>query len=226
MNSSGLVSGIYAVSEWVMRFSVINVLWVIFNIPILFIVASMFFLTSTSQLFILVAILSVLAPILFFPATQAMFASMRTFILKREEQGLIKMYWKFYKENYKNSFLAGVIFTLLWLIWYVDVYYFSKENILFMFIFMVLGAVLFVFTINYFSVGAHYNMNLLQLIKNAFLLTLGSAILFFAVLFSGGFILLMSIYKFQFLFFFFTGSLIAFLAFSAFYQTTIRLKKN
>lgn len=226
MKNSGLVSGIYLVSEWVMRFSVINILWVVFNIPILFIVVSMLLSSQAIDLIILIPILCILLPIFFFPATQALFASMRVFIMNREESGLIKMYWKFYKENYKKSIIAGLLFTLLWVIWYADLYFFSENNVILMFVFIVLGIVLYVFTINYFSVGAHYDARFRQQFKNAFLLTLGSPLLFFGVLLSSGFTLLMSIYQFQFLFFFFTGSLTAFLAFSAFYQTTLRLQKK
>ena len=225
MKSSGLVSGIYVVSEWVMRFSVINILWAIFNIPNLFIVVSIIFSNQQIDLVILIPILCILLPLFFYPATQALFASMRVFVMNREESenGLIKMYWKFYNENYKNIVLAGFSFTFLWVIWYVDLYFFSENNVILMFVFIVLGVVLYVFTINYFSVGAHYDSRFRQLFKNAFLLTMGSPLLFFGVLVSNGFILLMSIYQFQFLFFFFTGSMIAFLAFSAFYQTTLRL---
>jgi len=226
VRSSGLVSGIYLVSEWVMRFSVINIRSFIFNIPILFIVVSILFSNQQIDLVILIPILCVLLPLFFYPATQALFASMRVFVMNREENGLIKMYWKFYKENYKNSVLAGFSFTLLWVIWYVDLYFFSENNVILMFVFIVLGVVLYVFTINYFSVGAHYDSRFRQLVKKAFLLTMGSPLLFFGILVSNGFILLMSIYQFQFLFFFFTGSVIAFLAFSAFYQTTQRLKEK
>lgn len=226
VKNSGLVNGIYAVSEWVMRFSVINILWVIFNIPILFIVVSMLFTRQLVDLMILIPLLSILLPVFFFPATQAMFSSMRVFVMNREENGLTKMYWKFYKENYKASMLSGLIFTLLWVIWYVDLYFFSENNVILMFAFIVLGIVLYVFTINYFSVVAHYEGRFRQQLKKAFLLTLGSPFLFFGVLLSSGFILLMSIYQFQFLFIFFSGSLIAFLAFAAFYQTTLRLHKR
>lgn len=218
------INGIFKVSEWVMRFSVINILWIIFNIPTLFLVASILFMSRTSDLVILLPLLCLTLPLFFFPATQAMFASMRVYVMKREEEGLIKMYWRFYKENYKNSFISGILLTILWVILAVDVYYFSQKNVLIMFVFVFFGVVLYVLTLNYLSVGAHYDMKLRGLLKNAFFFTFGSPMLFFAVLISSGIILLISIYQFQLLFFFFTGSLIAFLAFSAFYQTTLRLK--
>ncbi|RKQ35888.1 DUF624 domain-containing protein [Oceanobacillus halophilus] len=217
------MSGIYAVSEWIMRFSVINILWIIFNLPIAFILISILFAEHLTDIYYLVPILVVLVPILFFPATQAMFASVRDWVIKRDEGGLIKSYWRYYKDNYKKSVISGVILTFIWLFWYVDVYYFSKENVLLMFVFGFLGIVLFIYTINFFSINAHYHMKLGKTFKNTLLITIGSPVLFFAVLITSAILLMISITKMQFLILFFTGSLMAYISFSAFYRLYLKL---
>ncbi|RLL47126.1 DUF624 domain-containing protein [Oceanobacillus piezotolerans] len=216
------MSGIYAVSEWIMRFSVINLLWILFNVPIAFIVISIVFANCSADILLLIPLLIILLPLLFFPATQAMFASTRDWVLKREEKGLIKGFWNYYKENYKNSMLAGIIFTVMWTIWYVDLYYFSMNNILIMFVIVFIGLLLFIYTINYFSVSVHYDLNLRTLLKNAFLITLGSPALSIAVLFITGIITIIST-RFIVLIPFFSGSAIAFLCFSAFYRQYLKL---
>src|SRR5690625_5179289 len=137
MNSGGFAGGLYAISEWIMRFSVVNVLWVIFNIPFLFILFNILLVEQIEGLFSLLVLLAILAPIVLFPATTAVFGSVRQWIMKNEGQsGLIKSFWNYYKENYKRSFLAGAIFSLIWVIWAVEVYYFMQTNTLLVAVFI------------------------------------------------------------------------------------------
>jgi uncharacterized membrane protein YesL len=151
-----------------------------------------------------------------------MFASARNLVMK-EEGVSIRQYWRYYKENYTRSLLGGLVLTVIWTIWAVDYYYFSKENIILLGIFLILGIVLFVFTINFFSILSHYHMKLLPAMKNSFLITMGSPLLFFTVLISNSIILYFSLFVFKFLLPFFTGSLIAYLSFSAFYRYYLKV---
>lgn len=220
---SGFMGGLYGVSEWIMRFSVINLLWIFFNLPIVLIVMNSFVAVRPMDLFVLLIPVALLAPFLFFPATAAMFASVRDWILEREESSLVKSYWKYYRENYKKSMLAGLVLTGIWIIWAADYYYLSQTNITFMFVFLILGVVLFVATINFFSLLAHYQMKLRSLFKNTLLITLGSPLLLLTVAIGSGIILYVSINGPWFLIPFFTGSLIAFISFSAFYRLYVKL---
>lgn len=224
MNFGGFTGGLYTVSEWIMRFFVVNILWVIFNIPFLFILFNMFFVGQIEGLFFLIIILAILAPILLFPATSAVFASVREWIMKKNEHGgLTKTFWTFYKENYKRSLLAGIIFTVMWVVWAFDVYFFSNINIIITIIFLIMGVILFVWTINFFSVTVHYHMKLFQSLKNALLITLGSPLLFITVVLSSAGILYIGIFVFQALLIFFASSMIAFLSFAAFYRSYLKI---
>jgi uncharacterized membrane protein YesL len=214
---SGMMGGLYRICEWIMRFSVVNLLWVIFNIPIAYIVLNILFLDETEAMVFFLVPLIILLPFLFFPATTAMFASARDWVIK-EESTSVGEYWRYYKENYKKSLFGGLILTVIWTVWAVDYYYFSRENIIIMFVFLIMGIILFVFTINFLSVISHYHLKLLPALKNTLIITIGSPILFLTVLLSSGIILYMGIYVFPLMFPFFTGSLVAYLAFSAFYR--------
>jgi len=220
--ASDMMGGLYRLCEWIMRFSVINLLWIVFNIPIAFIVVNILFVKQTGIIVFLLIPLLILLPLLFFPATTAMFASARNLVMK-EEGVSIRQYWRYFKENYTRSLLGGLVLTVVWTIWAVDYYYFSKANIILLGIFLILGIVLFVFTINFFSILSHYHMKLLPAMKNSFLITMGSPLLFFTVLISNSIILYFSLFVFKFLLPFFTGSLIAYLSFSAFYRYYLKV---
>ena len=223
-NDSGFMGGLYAISEWVMKFSVTNLLWIIFNLPIIYLLLNLLFVERIEGLIFLMIPVIMLMPILFFPATTAMFAMVRGWIIHDEgSDKLIKSFWGYYKENYKRSVASGLILTMAWLIWAVDIYYFFNENQIMMLLFIIMGIVLFVYSINLFSITVHYNMKFLPSLKNAFLITMGSPLLFVAVAISSGVVLFISFNVFNFFLPFLTGSLIAFLSFSAFYRNYLKL---
>ncbi|WP_245947447.1 YesL family protein [Bacillus taeanensis] len=217
------VGGFYRISEWVMRFTGINLLWLFFNLPIVFIVMGMIAAEKQGEVVLLLVFFILLAPFLFFPATAAMFASVRDWTVKEESTALVKLYWTYYKENYKKSMVGGLILTAMWSVWGADYYYFSQESIILMFTFIVIGAVLFVFTINYFSINAHYHLKLGALLKKAMLITIGSPLLFFTVFITSSIILYVSLSGPLLIIVFASGSLIAFLSFSAFYRMYLKL---
>jgi len=216
----GFMGGLYAISEWIMKFSMINLFWILFNIPIVFLLLNLLFIEQKEALPFLLIPIILLMPILFFPATIPMFGMVRGWISKDEGSShLFKSYWGYYKENYKRSALIGLILTLAWMIWAADVYYFFNDNnSIMMFLFMIMGIILYVFSINLFSVTVHYHMKLFTALKNTLLLTIGSPVLFIAVAISSGVVLYISLNVFRFFLPFLTGSLIAFLSFSAFYR--------
>jgi uncharacterized membrane protein YesL len=221
-NTSGLMGGLYRLCDWFMRFSVINLLWIVFNIPVVFILFNIVFVEHKGIQFFLLVPLLILLPLLFFPATTAMFASARDWVIK-DEGTTIKQYWRYYKENYLKSLIGGLVLTAVWTIWAVDYYYFSKDNAILMGIFLLLGIVLFVFSINFFSVISHYHLKLLTALKNTLFITIGSPVLFLTILISSSILLYISLNIFWFLLPFFTGSLIAYLSFSAFYRFYLKV---
>lgn len=221
------MGGLFAISEWIMKFSLTNLFWILFNLPIAFLLLNLLFVEKLEEVLFFLIPLTLLMPVLFFPATTAMFAVVRGWIMKTEDsEKLFRPFLRFYKENYKRSVGNGLFVTLIWLIWAVDLYYFLDKNKIMVIVFIVLGMLLFVFTINLFSVTVHYHMKWLPSLKNTFFITIGSPLLFIAVALCSGIILYISFNVFTFLLPFLTGSLIAFLSFSAFYRNFLTHTKK
>lgn len=220
---NNIMGGLYTVSEWVMRFTVINVLWALFNLPVVFFVGNLLLAEGQAELILFATLTALFAPFIFFPATAALFASARDWIIENEGSSLFLSFVNYYKQNYKKSLLGGFLFTGLWVILIVDVFFLKKISMILAFVFIIFGLILYVFTINFFSVNAHYDLKLRVLLKNALLITVGSPVLLLAVLGSGLVLFYASIKGPLFLLLFFTGSLVAFLSFSAFYRFYLKV---
>ncbi|GGA71505.1 YesL family protein [Ornithinibacillus halotolerans] len=222
---TGLMGGLHGIANWVMRISVINIIWFIINLPMIFIIVSALQHEEISGkvLYSIPAILFI--PFLLFPSTIAMFVTARDWVMKREQVSLIKAYLSYMKDNYKQSFLSGILWAVIWFVWLVDILYVQKSSQLFTIIFLILGITLFVMNVNYFSVQAHYHMKLKERFKNTFFVTIGSPLLFFGVLVVN-LLLVMITMEIWFLFPFFSGTISACLSFLTFYQFTRKVENK
>lgn len=208
-----------------MKFFIINILWTLTNLPILFIGISIIYSQSITMMFIKAVPLALLLPILFFPSTMAVFANVREWILEIEQSSIVKAYWSHFKKNYRRGFWSGITLTLIWTVWGADFYYFISQSmqVLALVLFLV-GLLLFVFTMNFLNVTVHYKMTTKELFTNAFNVTFGRPKLFLFILMGNGLLLYISMKKFLFLFPFFYVSISAFLTFYAFYRFTLKIK--
>ncbi|MUK89423.1 DUF624 domain-containing protein [Ornithinibacillus sp. L9] len=223
MNYSGFMGGLFALAEWIMRFSVINMLWIVTNLPILLIVFMMILTPSNLAIVVQAVPLAILLPILFFPSLTAVFATVRDWILDKEQPSLVKAYWKHLTRNYKNSFFSGAILTLAIIIWVIDFNYFKELDFLLGLLMFIVGVALYVYIMNYVSLSVHYVMSKKELFKNALLITIGNPLLFFSVLLGNSLLYYLS-FRIWFLFLFFTISVSAFLTFFAFFRFTLRVE--
>ena len=218
------MGGLFVLCEWFMKFTVVNLLWLLFSFPIVLLGFNLFFIEDIKGVLAILILMVVLLPFTFFPATTAMFAMAREWVFKDYEGNpLVKSFWHFYKENYKRSLANGLLGTAIWSIWMIDVYYFYVNHYYLFLTFLTMGIVLFVLTINLFSVTVHFKMSIWKSLKSAFFITIGGPVLFLAIAISSGIVIYMSFNMFLFLIPFLTGSLIAFLSFSAFYSRYIKL---
>lgn len=212
------MNGLFHVGEWISKFAVTNILWLLVNLPILLIVINMVVVGESELVILSICLIAMLAPFFFFPATAAMFCSARDFVLQKETSGLVKSFFSFFLSNYKKSSLGGLLLTTLWLIWAVDYYYFSGSNIILMFAFLGMGIPLFVYTINFFIILAHYDISLKAVLKKSLLLTFGNIKLTMTICILSFIIFYVSVNGFLFLLLFFSGSITAFVVFSSFYK--------
>lgn len=224
--NSGFMGALYGATEWIMRFSVINILWFITNLPITIIILIAFFSQPNEGFILYLLPLILLIPTLLVPSTLAMFATARDWVMKREQQSLIKSYFLYMKESYKQSILSGLALLFIWLIWIVDFYYFNKVNDLLSMMFLVAGLLLFVYTINFFSLSVHYKMTSKEVMKNTFFVTIGNPLLCVFILIIHLVLIYLSFWQLLFLFPLFTGTLSAYLSFSAFHKFALTIEKK
>lgn len=222
----GFMGVLYSSTEWIMRFSVINVFWFLMNVPNIVIIISIYFNNSSNEFLLYLIPLLFFVPALFFPSTIAMFATVRDLVMKKDLHSITKAFFSYFKSYYKKSILSGLILMSVWLIWVTDLYYFKNENDLLRTIILLVGILLFVYTINFCSLIVHYYMNIRALLINTFFVTFGNPVLFFFVLVSNFLLFYISASKFVFMFPIFTGSLSAFISFSVFYRFTLKVEKK
>lgn len=220
---SGFTGILYALAEWIMRFFTVNILWFILNLPTVFLVASFFFSNPDVGIVTYLLPLVIFIPFLFVPTTIAMFAAVREWILSKDQPSLVKAYLLHLKNSYKKSMGLGLALTGIWLIWLIDFQFFKGLNEMWGMVFLVFGCVLFIYTINLFSLSAHYQMKNTALLKNAFFITVGNPVMSIFILASNLALFYASVTQLQFLLPFFTGALSAYLSFLVFYRFTLKV---
>jgi uncharacterized membrane protein YesL len=144
-----LNSGFYQIINTISNFFLLSLLWLLMCLPIITI----------------------------FPATAGLFAVVREWLTKRNTQ-LFSLFFRYFKENFKQSLFLSLIWALCITIFYVDFMY-TKQlpptmKQIFLIILYIVGA-LFTFTsIFLFPVMVQYKSNVIRLIKAAFLLSIGN----------------------------------------------------
>lgn len=220
MELDGIAGKVYKITDWLMMIVVTNLLWFLFNLPIAYLVFMLLVVDHLREVIAFSLYILMLIPLLFFPATTAMFAVVRYRIMfSDQDPGIFKLFIKNWKDNFVRSLLGGIIFTFLWIILVVDCYFLVKNvNEYFMYLFLLIGFFLIVIMLHFFSVTVHVHTKLLQAIKNAMIICFVDPLLTLII----GIVSLVIIYcSFQittFLIPFFMGSLIAYVAFCGFYR--------
>ncbi|MFD1030104.1 YesL family protein [Metaplanococcus flavidus] len=218
----GISSVFYAMSEWIMRFSGVNLLWFGVSLPffLLFVTVEM---SSSGGLIYFGIAAWLLGSLLFFPATAAVFSVVRDWIMETEPSSIAKSYFKHLKADYRGNAKMGAFFSLIWLLWYYGYFYLYTAKNSLAIILLLFGLAMFVFTVNYLSINAHYRMSSISKVKNTFFLSAGKPLMSLAVAFVSGILLWLSTTQLLWLFPLASCSMIAFLSFSAFYRTAQKI---
>ncbi|OMF22389.1 hypothetical protein BK133_26255 [Paenibacillus sp. FSL H8-0548] len=212
MEPRGLMGGFYRISEWIMRLATINVLWLICSLPFVFFAWMLVMSQDVNQVYSGLIVMAVVAPFTLFPATAAMFAVARKWVMGESDVALFKTFFRGYKENYKQSMLGGIIYTILLAIMIVDFIVYREQLNLLSYIFIAFLLLLIISLFNFFSMLVHYHMKTFQLLKNAVLITIGKPFRSLSTALMSGAVMYFST-RFTFLIPFFMGSIIAYLAF-------------
>ena len=218
METKSIVTRLFIVSEWITRIAFLNLIWLLFNLPIFYLSFHLFVSTLPQQLLAIVSLIAVLSPVLLFPSTTALFGVARKWVQGELGVKLLPSFWKFYKENYLRSLLGGIAFTIVWLFLILDFYYFSTIKSPIYYLFLVVALFMVVITINFFSLSVHYEGTLFQTMKNAFLLTLGRPVHTLGIAFISIACFYISFNLLPFLLFLGLGSLCAYGSFFIFHR--------
>lgn len=218
MISSGFMHLTYRVSVWVTRLFSINLMWLLVNLPIVFLVFNIFLATKFNDLFINTITVFILSPFMLFPSTTAMFGVVRMWIIGEEQFSVYRSFFKLYKENYKRSLTGGIIIVPVWFILVIDYVYFSNSNSPLYYLFLVFIMFMFVITLYFFSNTVHFHLKLWHSLKNSFLLSVGNPGVSISLTIINGLLIFISITTFNLLFFLGLGSIIAYTSFFAFYK--------
>lgn len=231
MEFKGAMGGLYRITEWISRIAFSNILWALCSVPFLFAgVMKVIMLASEAggpnEQITLNWIMGVLAPFTVFPATAALFTVVRKWVMGNTDVSTFRTFFQGYKENYLKSMLGGVIYTLLFVIMYVDVTVYMTQMANFRIVgilMLVLMIILFVSMFNFFSIVVHYQMTFKEVMTNSILLTIARPIRVFSTLIGAGVLLYIGL-RYPVLYAICIPTLIAMLAFFNFYATYNKLQ--
>lgn len=231
MEFKGAMGGLYRITEWISRIAFSNILWALCSIPFLFAgIMKIIMLGSEvggpDEQIILNWILGVFAPFTVFPATSALFTVVRKWVMGNTDVSTFRTFFQGYKENYFKSMIGGLIYTLLFVVMYVDVtvYMTQMPNFKIVGILMlVLMIILFVSMFNFFSIVVHYQMTFKEVMTNSILLTIARPIRVFSTLIGAGVLLYIGL-RYPVLYVICIPTLIAMLAFFNFFATYNKLQ--
>ncbi|MGG4490932.1 YesL family protein [Metabacillus idriensis] len=176
MKLGGLPQQLYTITEWITRIFTANIIWLFFNLPIVYLTFNLFAINEPAGLIVNGLTIAFFAPFILFPATTALFGIVRKWVTTDSQVPLIRSYWRFYKENYVRSMTGGLIIVPLWIILVIDYFYFESANSPLYYVFLAAGMFMFVFTLHFFSNTVHFHLKLFQSLKNSMLLSLGKPV--------------------------------------------------
>jgi uncharacterized membrane protein YesL len=171
---------------------------------------------------------SCLLVVTIFPATTAMFGTVRKWIREGFDVGIFHVYFQQFKENFKKSFLIGLMWIIAFMILYLDLFIvfqneFPGKSLLVAILFFF--CIILAFTTVYvFFVLVNYELSIIHTLKNSLLLSISK--MNYTVLFIGMILLtLVIIYYFPF-FLLISGSLLAFSMYGVFHKLTLKIEQG
>lgn len=225
MEMNGSIGGFFKLSVLITRFALTNLLWLLFNLPIVYILLILL-VNDFNNLPMGLITIAFLSPFIFFPATTGMYGVVRKWVIGEGDIPILRSFLRYYKENYKRSLLGGIVFVLFWTSWLLNyLMFFQQQSIFFIIIFILITAFFFTWNAYFLSYTVHFELKFIHLLKGSFLLTIGNPISTVGLaLINAAFIYLS--FNFTFFIAFFIGALSVYLSFFHFYrviQKTIKL---
>ncbi|WP_066051089.1 YesL family protein [Robertmurraya korlensis] len=185
----GVMRGFYSISEWVMRLAYVNVLWIFFSMIGLLLFG-------------------------FFPSTIAMFAVVRKWVRKEIDAPIFKIFWSTYRSEFLKSNLLGIVILFSGFLMYFNFTIIEATVIpafKILYIPTIILTMLYILTLLYiFPVFVHFNIRLVEIIKNSIILMTVNPLITFSKLVLTGLLIFLYL-TFPGVLPFFSGSVIAIL---------------
>ncbi|MBS4207915.1 DUF624 domain-containing protein [Bacillus sp. FJAT-50079] len=185
MSLEGIVWKLYEISNWLMKLILLNSLWLLFSLLGIVIFG-------------------------FFPATSAMFAVTRKWILGDTDIPIFKTFWNTYRSSFLQSNILGSLLLLLGLVLYVDLRFFqSSEHIILSLLnfFIIFAFIIYFAVVLYiFPIYVHFKCRTMEYIKRSIIIVLGKP-LHSIMMVVGSYIVYIVISMVPVLFIFISGSL-------------------
>lgn len=224
MQMNGIFGGLYVITEWMTRLVLTNIIWLFFNIPVIFFGINLFIAETIGERIFFISSMIILLPIFFFPATMAMFSLIRRWVLGEDDIKVLRAYWMHYRENYVRSMAGGFVLVIIWAILLIDYYYFTNNiSDWLKYPFFALFFFLSIVNIHFFSNHVHLHLKLSVTLKNALFMTLKNPIISLLLALIHMIIIIVSFKLLPFLIPFFIGSFISIISFITFYTISLRL---
>jgi uncharacterized membrane protein YesL len=151
MQQNTFIDGIYNISNWILRFTYLNFLWILFSL-----------------LGLLVGGL--------FPSTVSMFTVVRKWILNKSSVPIYETFLKTYKTNFIRSNILGYSLSFIGLVLYADFLFLRNvDTYLFQLLYIPVLVISFLYitTLLYvLPIFVHYELKGIELLKNAFFLSI------------------------------------------------------
>lgn len=161
MQMNGLTNALYNFCQWITRLVYLNILWGLFMI-LGFIIFG------------------------FFPATIAMFAVVRKWIMGDTEIPVFTTFWSIYKKEFWKSNLLGLIFYISAYVIYIDYLFLqgtmSGVSKIISFPLLIVTLLYLLMLLYVFPIFVHYEIKVWQVFKNSFLLMLLNPLVTFVML--------------------------------------------
>ncbi|KRG16382.1 hypothetical protein ACA30_01370 [Virgibacillus soli] len=226
METSGFVRGLYSFSVWAIKFVSLNAIWLLMNIPIVYLILNVLAANTPNHLLVNIITIVILIPFILFPSTTAMFGVVRQWVMGNTDIRILHSFWKYYRENYIRSLLGGLIIAPLSTILVVDYFYFRGASSPLFYIFLFVGVFIFVLIMHFFSNTVHVDLKFFTILRNSFLLSVGSPVHTIGIAASSFIILYLSINVASTFIFLGTGSCLAYCSFYLYYKSQSKMLES
>lgn len=163
--------------------------------------------------------------LIFFPSTTAMFSMVRKWTMNEKDIPFFRSFFKYFKNNYIQSIIAGIIIELIWVVFIADYHYVTEYFSALTFLFIILTVYLLMISLFFLANIVHYEITAFAAFKNAAIMVITNPISSFSLGAFSLFLIYFSLSFANFLIPFFTGVIVVFVTFTGYYRIYLKIEQ-